>query len=230
MIFIESEKLTRKTSCWRCLSFFRLKCTFMQTLLFNSNWPLCILYLQLKRILTTSTMRRRNSVWLKTSRVLCPLQKSVKPPSTVRFTNTRGHSSIVPRFQAKLTYCRPFSPELTSNNEQRTAVLLSTRRDENDTGGKTALHIAASQGHMECMELLVAAGASVRQKDRLGGSAMHYAFQGGHHHIVKFLMNCDATAAFCITDDGSMYSFAFCFPFRGPNPEHSPLTEGRPVY
>ncbi len=60
------------------------------------------------------------------------------------------------------------------------------------------------------MELLVAAGASVRQKDRLGGSAMHYAFQGGHHHIVKFLMNCDATAAFCITDDGSTpLHFAF---------------------
>ena len=68
---------------------------------------------------------------------------------------------------------------------------MNTARDS----GVTPLYIAARQGHLECLELLVAAGASVNAtKDRkeVGASPVYVASLEGHHECVQQLIEAGA--------------------------------------
>lgn len=56
--------------------------------------------------------------------------------------------------------------------------------------GKTALMLAASNGHTRCVEILVSAGADRTIVDRHGYNAAHYAVANGHgnnHLMSKYL-------------------------------------------
>ena len=55
-------------------------------------------------------------------------------------------------------------------------------------GGKTALHVAASNGHAEALKILLAAGADVNSANARESTALHYAASNGHDEALKILL------------------------------------------
>ncbi|XP_023236163.1 serine/threonine-protein phosphatase 6 regulatory ankyrin repeat subunit B-like [Centruroides sculpturatus] len=60
---------------------------------------------------------------------------------------------------------------------------------------RTPLQIAASNGHAECVKLLIDRGADLNAKDRFDATAVHLAADCGHHNCLKLLL--DAGAECC---------------------------------
>ncbi|CAL8367749.1 ankyrin repeat domain-containing protein 1 [Gadus morhua] len=54
---------------------------------------------------------------------------------------------------------------------------------------RTALHKAASKGHLEVMKRLLEAGASLENRDKLEATAVHWACRGGHVSALELLLN-----------------------------------------
>ncbi|MGE3954250.1 MAG: ankyrin repeat domain-containing protein [Parachlamydiales bacterium] len=58
-----------------------------------------------------------------------------------------------------------------------------------NSGGFTALHLAAHQGHTEVLGYLLDKGADVKQKTEAGCSALHFAAGNGREEIVSTLLS-----------------------------------------
>ena len=58
--------------------------------------------------------------------------------------------------------------------------------------GKTALQLAAGFGHVECVSLLLEAGAEKDVTDRHGATALHWAAIRGHLEVVQLLLEAGA--------------------------------------
>lgn len=59
-----------------------------------------------------------------------------------------------------------------------------------DYDGRTALHLASAEGHLECVEFLVGnAEVKMDPMDRWGQTPMVVAQNNGHTNIVTFLNN-----------------------------------------
>ena len=59
--------------------------------------------------------------------------------------------------------------------------------DDGDYDKRTALHLAASNGHLDVVKLLVDLGASVNVSDRYGGKPLDDAIRHSHDMVVTFL-------------------------------------------
>ncbi|XP_074058538.1 ankycorbin isoform X2 [Macrotis lagotis] len=59
---------------------------------------------------------------------------------------------------------------------------------KHDSEGKTAFHLAASRGHVECLKAMVTHGADVTAQDSAGHSALHLAAKNGHPECIKKLL------------------------------------------
>ena len=59
---------------------------------------------------------------------------------------------------------------------------------DGEFGGTTALHIAALYGDKELAELLIANGADVNAKNRVGLTPLHRAAENGHKEIAEQLI------------------------------------------
>ncbi|KAM5264284.1 ankycorbin isoform 3-T3 [Ctenodactylus gundi] len=57
-----------------------------------------------------------------------------------------------------------------------------------DSEGKTAFHLAAAKGHVECLRVMVTHGVDVTAQDTAGHSALHLAAKNGHHECIKKLL------------------------------------------
>lgn len=57
-----------------------------------------------------------------------------------------------------------------------------------DSEGKTAFHLAATKGHVECLRVMVTHGVDVTAQDTAGHSALHLAAKNSHHEYVKKLL------------------------------------------
>jgi ankyrin repeat protein len=59
--------------------------------------------------------------------------------------------------------------------------------------GTPLLHLAAENGHLDCVEVLLARGAYVNLRDKLDqATALHWAAQGGHVRMVERLLDAGA--------------------------------------
>lgn len=57
-----------------------------------------------------------------------------------------------------------------------------------DLQGRTALHVAASEGRESCITLLLQSNVDIDQKDRKGRTALHLAALNGNCRIVELLL------------------------------------------
>ncbi|THH27044.1 hypothetical protein EUX98_g7142 [Antrodiella citrinella] len=58
--------------------------------------------------------------------------------------------------------------------------------------GRSPLHVAALNGSIRCIEVLLEAGALVHLRDSLGHTALYYAARQGHEHAVDLLIKAGA--------------------------------------
>ncbi|XP_037385101.1 ankycorbin isoform X4 [Talpa occidentalis] len=65
---------------------------------------------------------------------------------------------------------------------------------KHDSEGKTAFHLAATKGHMECLRVMVTHGVDVTAQDTAGHSALHLAAKNSHHECVRKLLQSKCSA------------------------------------
>jgi len=56
-----------------------------------------------------------------------------------------------------------------------------------DYDGRTALHLAASEGHIDVVQYLIAHGANINLTDARGNKPLDDAIREKRHEIVEFL-------------------------------------------
>ncbi|KAJ7506487.1 hypothetical protein B0H11DRAFT_285786 [Mycena galericulata] len=61
------------------------------------------------------------------------------------------------------------------------------------TWGKTALHLASEQGHLDVAQLLIEHNTSVDQTDKFGVTALYLASERGHLNVVQLLIEHNAS-------------------------------------
>lgn len=67
--------------------------------------------------------------------------------------------------------------------------------DKDTKNAMTALMHASSNGHLDKVQALIAAGAKIATQDKGGRTALHYAAVMGHAEVVSALLAADAAAA-----------------------------------
>ena len=70
-----------------------------------------------------------------------------------------------------------------------TSIVTSSLTSLSSAAGRTALHLAAGGGHVDCVRTLLEAGAALNLADNKGGqTALSLAAGGGHLDIVTLLL------------------------------------------
>ncbi|XP_027293597.1 ankycorbin isoform X3 [Cricetulus griseus] len=78
-----------------------------------------------------------------------------------------------------------------NGDAEKVASLLGkkgTSATKHDSEGKTAFHLAAAKGHVECLKVMVTHGVDVTAQDTSGHSALHIAAKNGHPEYIKKLL------------------------------------------
>ena len=81
---------------------------------------------------------------------------------------------------------------VASDNPEITAILLEKGADPKTVLAwqtkLTALHSAATKGNVECIKMLVAAGADANARDNLGQTPLHCAANRSHTDAIETLL------------------------------------------
>nr|XP_019592795.1 PREDICTED: ankycorbin isoform X6 [Rhinolophus sinicus] len=78
-----------------------------------------------------------------------------------------------------------------NGDAEKVASLLGKKgasATKQDSEGKTAFHLAATKGHVECLRVMVTHGVDVTAQDTTGHSALHLAAKNNHHECVRKLL------------------------------------------
>uniref|UniRef100_U3IFN4 Retinoic acid induced 14 n=1 Tax=Anas platyrhynchos platyrhynchos TaxID=8840 RepID=U3IFN4_ANAPP len=78
-----------------------------------------------------------------------------------------------------------------NGDPEKVASLLGKKgasATKQDSEGKTAFHLAATKGHVECLRIMVTHGADVTAQDGAGHSALHLAAKNSHPDCIKRLL------------------------------------------
>uniref|UniRef100_A0A8I4A0W0 Retinoic acid induced 14 n=1 Tax=Callithrix jacchus TaxID=9483 RepID=A0A8I4A0W0_CALJA len=78
-----------------------------------------------------------------------------------------------------------------NGDAEKVASLLSKKgasATKHDSEGKTAFHLAAAKGHVECLRVMVTHGVDVTAQDTTGHSALHLAAKNSHHECIRKLL------------------------------------------
>uniref|UniRef100_A0A8C6GBS3 Retinoic acid induced 14 n=1 Tax=Mus spicilegus TaxID=10103 RepID=A0A8C6GBS3_MUSSI len=78
-----------------------------------------------------------------------------------------------------------------NGDAEKVASLLGKKgasATKHDSEGKTAFHLAAAKGHVECLKVMVTHGVDVTAQDSSGHSALHVAAKNGHPECIKKLL------------------------------------------
>ncbi|NWS40253.1 RAI14 protein, partial [Probosciger aterrimus] len=78
-----------------------------------------------------------------------------------------------------------------NGDAEKVASLLGKKgasATKQDSEGKTAFHLAATKGHVECLRIMVTHGADVTAQDGAGHSALHLAAKNSHPDCIKRLL------------------------------------------
>jgi len=68
-------------------------------------------------------------------------------------------------------------------------LLAAGANPNSQRSGETVLHIAARSGCLDCVKVLVEAGADVNAKTKQGQTPIHLAKRGGKHEVADYLMS-----------------------------------------
>ncbi|XP_022349240.1 ankycorbin isoform X1 [Enhydra lutris kenyoni] len=78
-----------------------------------------------------------------------------------------------------------------NGDPEKVASLLGKKgasATKHDSEGKTAFHLAATKGHVECLRVMVTHGVDVTAQDAAGHSALHLAAKNSHHECIRKLL------------------------------------------
>lgn len=78
-----------------------------------------------------------------------------------------------------------------NGDAEKVASLLGKKgasATKQDSEGKTAFHLAATKGHVECLRVMVTHGVDVTAQDTTGHSALHLAAKNNHPECVRKLL------------------------------------------
>ncbi|XP_053513195.1 ankycorbin isoform X3 [Artibeus jamaicensis] len=78
-----------------------------------------------------------------------------------------------------------------NGDAEKVASLLGKKgasATKQDSEGKTAFHLAATKGHVECLRVMVTHGVDVTAQDTAGHSALHLAAKNSHHEYIRKLL------------------------------------------
>jgi ankyrin repeat protein len=79
-----------------------------------------------------------------------------------------------------------------------------------DAFGYSALHHAANEGHIVCVQLLVESGANVNCVNGDGATALYMASWCGHTECVQYLISAGADVNMCDNEGCSSLYIASC--------------------
>ena len=70
-------------------------------------------------------------------------------------------------------------------------LVFGAEVDIQDSGGRTALSLAAAAGHLECVRLLVERSAKLYMGDNAGNTPLLFSVQHGHYSVMEYLVTAD---------------------------------------
>ncbi|XP_048415376.1 ankycorbin-like [Stegostoma tigrinum] len=126
------------------------------------------------------------------------------------YQELHGHQTFAIGYETDLSLCclsgqdwskydEKLLQAVDSSDPEKVASLLNKRTlltTKLDTEGRSAYHLAAMKGYVDCLEVILAHGVDINALDGSGLNALHLAAKYGNHQCVRRLLqeNCPVNA------------------------------------
>lgn len=122
---------------------------------------------------------------------ITPLFLAAEAGSATITAELLSHKQINPDLRERGSLCTPF---LIAASRGHAVILVHLMRHvdvdihASDREERTALSLAAEQGHLDVVRLLLSLGANPHHVDRRGRNCLHYATQRSHERVTSVLL------------------------------------------